>query len=311
MPDLRNIDYSPSLEYRTESEYNPYYFFLQALSESTQFNLLLGYFTSSSIKSLSLGFTKFIINDGILNMVINDVLTPADKEAIINGLTHNSKDYDFSLYNYIEIAKSLDSYGKHFFNCLAYLISANRINIIPIKPKKGIGISHYKSGLFSDGENEIIFKGSCNFTAFALMENLEELTVRTSWGNEQDRIAINDYLEYFKYTFNGKNENVEILNFDNVQAKIVDEFGAKSLDELYENELKLIEKFKIDNDRRYQKLHSKIQILNEDIFTFNKPKFPFSNGPREYQKEAYSKWKKNEYKGIFAMDTGTGKNITA
>lgn len=41
------------------------------------------------------------------------------------------------------------------------------------------------------------------------------------------------------------------------------------------------------------------------------PKFPFVEGPRPYQMEAYQKWITNDRKGLFAMATGTGKTITS
>ena len=41
------------------------------------------------------------------------------------------------------------------------------------------------------------------------------------------------------------------------------------------------------------------------------PPFPFVDGPRKYQITAYNNWKANNYKGIFAMATGTGKTITS
>lgn len=41
------------------------------------------------------------------------------------------------------------------------------------------------------------------------------------------------------------------------------------------------------------------------------PKFPFPEGPRDYQKNALDAWIENKYKGFFAMATGTGKTITS
>ena len=41
------------------------------------------------------------------------------------------------------------------------------------------------------------------------------------------------------------------------------------------------------------------------------PKFPFPEGPRDYQKNALNAWIENKYKGFFAMPTGTGKTITS
>ncbi|MCD8031122.1 MAG: DEAD/DEAH box helicase [Bacteroides sp.] len=41
------------------------------------------------------------------------------------------------------------------------------------------------------------------------------------------------------------------------------------------------------------------------------PQFPYPSGARNYQTEAYTNWIKNNYQGIFAMATGTGKTITS
>src|SRR5690606_34226533 len=41
------------------------------------------------------------------------------------------------------------------------------------------------------------------------------------------------------------------------------------------------------------------------------PRFPYPEGPRKYQKEANRNWINNNYHGIFAMATGTGKTITS
>lgn len=43
----------------------------------------------------------------------------------------------------------------------------------------------------------------------------------------------------------------------------------------------------------------------------SKPKFPFIEGPRDYQKSAYVNWCNSNKKGIFAMATGTGKTVTS
>ena len=60
----------------------------------------------------------------------------------------------------------------------------------------------------------------------------------------------------------------------------------------------IIEKYKLELDKL---------IMKEK----NEPKFPFNSEPREYQKIAYKNWKANNYQGIFAMATGTGKTITS
>ena len=41
------------------------------------------------------------------------------------------------------------------------------------------------------------------------------------------------------------------------------------------------------------------------------PRFPFAEGPRDYQTKALDAWIENKYQGFFAMATGTGKTITS
>jgi superfamily II DNA or RNA helicase len=53
------------------------------------------------------------------------------------------------------------------------------------------------------------------------------------------------------------------------------------------------------------KLFGEIELIRKS------PRFPYSEGPREYQINAYNNWINNNYKGIFAMATGTGKTITS
>ena len=63
-----------------------------------------------------------------------------------------------------------------FFDCLAWLIRNNRLEIKIIAPKDSVGISHTKSGIFFDGVNIVAFDGSCNFSRTALVNNIESLT---------------------------------------------------------------------------------------------------------------------------------------
>ena len=60
-----------------------------------------------------------------------------------------------------------------------------------------------------------------------------------------------------------------------------------------------------------ESIKNKIIEIYKSLNKQSKPEFPFSEGPRDYQKQAYQNWVKNSYQGIFAMATGTGKTITS
>ncbi|MBK7700938.1 MAG: hypothetical protein IPJ39_20545 [Saprospiraceae bacterium] len=172
---LKDVNWSDDRDYKTGSEDEPLLFYLEGLSNSTELNLLLGYFSSAAISLLSVGFATFISKGGKLRMVINHLLSEKDKDALINADDPNQATKVFDLNDIVSLGQVLDEYDTHFFECLAYLIAQKRIEIKVIKPKNGKGISHYKSGVFSDCIDSVGYKASCNFTLFGLSENLEEL----------------------------------------------------------------------------------------------------------------------------------------
>jgi hypothetical protein len=80
---LTDVVIPPSGEYRTGSEHEPIAFYMDALLESTRMDLLLGYFSSSAISVLAIGFAKFLSNGGRVRMVINHILSQQDKDAVL------------------------------------------------------------------------------------------------------------------------------------------------------------------------------------------------------------------------------------
>jgi superfamily II DNA or RNA helicase len=310
---LKKVDWSENRDYKTGSDNEPLQFYIDSLCNSQSFDLLLGYFSSAAIHVLSVGFANFIYSGGNMRMVINNVLSEQDKQAIENGQSGNVADISLHLKNIKSLKYTLDEYGKHFFNCFAWLIDKKRIQIKIIKPKNGKGISHYKSGIFSDGENKVGFKASCNFTAYGLLENLEELDCFMSWENGRSNKWINSQTNYFDEIFEERADFVEYLKVDDILVAIKNEFGDKNIQELLIQENELLEK-KL-NSNFNPKIKKSIKKATEKLEKYEEaersPRFPFTEGAREYQKLAYELWKKKDSKGIFAMATGTGKTITS
>lgn len=307
---LDKVNYAPSGEYRTGSDWEPIVFHLDTLLESNRLDLLLGYFSSSAINVLALGFAKFLSNSGQVRMVVNHILSEQDKKAILKGQNTSEDAYNFTVEDVRRLKSSLNEYGRHFFECLAWLISSKRIQIRAIKPKSHHGIAHYKSGIFSDGMNQVRFKSSCNFTASGLLENLEELSIRRSWKSAEDVHAIAEYQAYFEDIFNGQADFAEYVPIQDVEVVIQNEFGDKNLHELLIQESQLL--LKKQAQVRKPHLQKAIERANDEIERYlAEPRFPFPSGARAYQMEAYLNWVNNDYKGIFAMATGTGKTITS
>jgi superfamily II DNA or RNA helicase len=307
---LKDCTWSLDRDYKTGSENEPLEFYLDGLANSNEFQLLLGYFSSAAINLLSVGFATFISKGGKMKMVINHLLSEKDKEAISKVEEKPNEIKVFDLTDVVSLGAVLDEYDTHFFECLAYLISEKRIEIKIIKPKNGKGIAHYKSGFFFDGQNYVGYQASCNFTYYGLSENIEQLEAFLSWENGRSNKFIKKQQKLIRNYFDEVDEDVEYLSSNEIEIAIKDKFGNKNIDELIVQEESLIKKkMNLVNNKNLKftitKIYDKIEQERK------KPKFPYKEGPREYQIEAYKNWVLNDYKGIFAMATGTGKTITS
>lgn len=290
----------------------PIEFFFNALTESNQFDLGLGYFSSTAINVLSAGFAYFIHKGGRMRIIINDVLPEEDKNAIIKGIKTQIDSFEERILEDISaLTEVLSHQNKHFFKCLSYLISKNRIEFIAVVPKnRRGGIAHNKYGIFTDEEsNKVVFNGSANFSRNALLNNVESISCYKSWAESQSDIERLKYFEeIFTKTWNGESENVQIISIENVKGYIQTSFPVTDSKELLEEARRLISEMDEDADRIKNKMND---IYENEIGIIKEPSFPFPEGAREYQKKAYEKWSLNNYQGLFAMATGTGKTITS
>jgi superfamily II DNA or RNA helicase len=307
---LKDMTWAPNRMYRTGVENPPFKFYLNSLASSTNLDLLLGYFSSSAISLLSAGFAKFLYEGGTVRMIINNVLSAEDKDAVRLADEAKFDAAPLDLTDIRKIKRSLDDYGKHFFECLSWLIAKRRIEIKIIRPIDGNGISHYKSGIFKDGTNAVGFKASCNFTASGLVNNLEELDCFLDWEDRRSNVWIEGQEDYFNLIYSGKASFVEYLDVNDIEVAIKREFQNKEIEELLIQEKELISRrARIYEDKSLRKVLEEMIVQIEEIV--REPKFPHATGPREYQIDAYDKWVTNSHKGIFAMATGTGKTTTS
>jgi superfamily II DNA or RNA helicase len=313
----------PHRQYESATEYEPIDFFSECLCNSKRFDLKLGFFSSSAIRTLSDGFALFLHNGGTMRLIINNILSEKDKDAIIAGTTENPAKV-FDLSDIATLKNTLSENDKHFFDCLAWLISEKKIEIKIITPKDTEGIAHTKEGVFVDGKNTIGFNGSCNFSGTALLENKESIDVNCDWDGEISNAKLINTISKFEKTFSGNDNSVRYIEPQEIITNITANFGGKNLDELLEIESKLLgtkkntlirQSIKKALDKARKQVEKVMeQIKDEDT----KPKFPYPQGAREYQQTAFENWKNNKTTtfpqgqcGLFAMATGTGKTITS
>lgn len=297
---LKDVKWAEDGTYRPHEVNSPARFFTDGLKNSTQFDLQLGYFNSAAISALAEGFASFISNGGIFRLVINQIVTRRDKEAIMQGERGDVIDC-VDLSNFEELRKTFDAYQEQFFHCLAYLISVHRIQIVIIKPLANQGIAHTKSGQFRDGELTIAFTGSANFTVNGLFNNLEEITIDLS--NSLDSMVhkrIDNQRMHFEAILNHHAKGIDYLSPENLETALTKSYANSDISDLLhaEEDLKKIKEKRL------------LKAKANSNFELEEPHFPYSE-PRDYQKKAFETWKDNKQRGLFAMATGTGKTITA
>ena len=324
---LKDVTYPAHRRFKSRTQWEPVGFFSECLCNATEFDLMLGFFSSSAINVLSDGFATFLYNGGRMKLIINDILTDQDKEAFANGKLDNLPFFDIT--DLEKLKTTLSERDTHFFECLSWLIKNDRLEVKIVAPKEGIGISHTKTGVFDDGHDFVAFDGSCNFSRTALVDNIESLTVSCEWDGNIEAEKARDIKEDFEMVFNGKDETVVYKTTEQVRTKLVESFKDKTLSSLLEDEYKLIEQHtqeknlpsSIKNalEKAKQRVSIAINKIKEEkknnshnvVLPYINPCFPYPSGPRDYQQQAFENWKNNGQKGLFAMATGTGKTITS
>jgi len=305
-----DIKFPRNFEYSTDTDDLPLEFYLTIFPRSKFVYLKLGYFSSSAIKVLAYGFAQFIYRGGKIKIVSNHFLYNSDKLLLeIENLSEDKK-HKRLLNNLCELKEALSSETEQFFNCLKYLIKNNRVEIIPVMllPNK---MAHYKQGIFIDeGENAIFMDGSCNFTANGLLENGENISVYRSWGSDFEQRKVFDKKENILSICNKNDPHYDYLDTEQVLNAVSSLGKEKTINELLSSEVKLLDQQKLKtNSYVIEKYKRELEsVIEKEKY---EPRFPFNSSPRKYQQQAYKNWVDNNFKGVFAMATGTGKTITS
>jgi superfamily II DNA or RNA helicase len=152
---------------------------------------------------------------------------------------------------------------------------------------------HIKYGYFLFPDKSIVaFEGSVNETDTALNFNTEKATVYRSW-EEKDGERLNDVVEDLDNDWEGRNNDIRIYNIDDDTLKII-------RDQAPTNRPK--------DPKKINPAPPPPPVIEEDAPT-NNTHAGITLWP--HQVKALSEWKNNEYKGILAMATGSGKTRTA
>ena len=258
-------------------------FYIPALSCSTEYKRLAGFFSSSALAAAAKGVSGFIKNRGQMRLIVGAKLRKADVEAIKSGIEDRERVISRMMINVLDNLES--GFFKDHVRALAWMVAQNKLEIkvaIPMNAGKithDIGIYHPKVGILSDDDNPrntISFSGSINESATGWRRNLEEFKVFRSWVGAQNAYLKADIAAFGKY-WSGNPKRAMVIDIPTAVRKKLIEFAPETFDEL------LLKK-------HYSPTHSTLW---------------------KHQSDAVRSWVDNDYRGIFAMATGTGKTLAA
>lgn len=248
-------------------------FFNPVLSVTRLYFRVSAYYSSRSLIGISEGLSNMISNGGEMKMIISFFVDSEDYEAYLQGRKDASNFIRYKLPSTKEEIKELME--NNSVQAFCSLINTDRLAIKFVISQDGI--FHEKYGIMFDFNNNFIgFAGSLNETFNGLINNFEKIKVFRGW-IEEEKEYIEPDLKEFERFWNGNADGCIILDMPESTINLIKT--------TYNEFLK--DKAEISSIKKNQ------LIL------------------RDYQQQAIYSWEKNDYRGIFAMATGTGKTKTA
>ena len=281
---LREIQFKTAYDSDEDDILNDFY--IPALSSSTSYRRLAGFFSSSALAVAARGISGLIKNGGAMELVVGAKLKRIDVEAIEKGIKSREQAVADMM---IEDLSSIEAeFVRDHVRALAWMVANHRLEVkvaVILSSEAGTsgdineGIYHLKVGILSDGSNPpnvISFSGSVNESGMGWLHSIEEFKVFRSWVAGEKTYLKTDTDKFEKY-WTGRAKRAIIMDIPTAVREKLIEMAPDNVDELR-------------LERHYRRAKRKL--------------WP-------HQAEAIKAWVNQGHRGIFAMATGTGKTLAA
>ncbi|MCY4302221.1 MAG: DNA phosphorothioation system restriction enzyme [Aestuariivita sp.] len=273
--------------YVTTSEHDPIAdFFNPVLEHAQQYDIAVGYFSSTWLRDTAHGMSNFAVNYGKARWIISPELSLEDFESLqVNGQMCDERAKEFISRSYESLYQQLT---QHTREALGWLINDGILCFkIGIPKNRLSGIMHAKQGLFTDVlGNRVGFLGSYNLTGGA-NTNWEAFSVFCDWTSSESFERNDVIARSFDNMWSGQDPNLALYD---PSAADLEKFTSAARNSSKQYELFPPEESNSSKAALYSRTNRQL---------------------RDYQKEGIQKWLENNGRGILHMATGTGKTFTA
>ena len=181
---------------------------------------------------------------------------------------------------------------------LSWLVAADRLDIRFCLTDRGM--YHEKMGVLTDDDgNRVVFQGSANETVAAMSPdmNFESIVIFPSWKENIFSEYASSFIDRFELMWQGSSQHIRTIKIPSQSYDLLRSY-YKSPSRPVFDELQLVTSFAgTVDDGGFPALPSSVAGQNYQL--------------RDHQRAALKEWRANDYSGIFAHATGSGKTISA
>lgn len=273
---------------------------IPGLRAACGFDCMVGFFGGEALRQLAPGLASFISRGSTpMRLLVSPLLTEDDLAGIKAGLTLPEEILADAVGAALNDEVALtDALAKHTLQCLAYLLSARRLQMKVVLVADGI--FHVKEWTLRAGDDIVVLSGSANFTGRAITRNIESLHLHRSWRDTDNLDTCTESVAEFELLWDDRKLNATVIDLPAaVEAELIQTYdrGRPPTEEDYAG--------------------AAAQARDTDEPADAPPQFAIpahleiDEGPYAHQGRAVRDWESHDRRGILAMATGAGKTISA
>lgn len=281
---LKNIGIKDTYDSDDDDLLNSFY--IPALSVSTRYRRLAGFFSSGIFSAASRGVAGLIQNGGRMELIVGAQLHDEDVEVIEKALKSPEEYVEKVLMD--ELDKAEDFLKDEHVEAMGWMI-ANDLLEIRIALVNNRALFHMKVGILEDADgNKLSFSGSDNETPSGWKYNIEEFKVFRDWDGPSNKYFDSDVSKFQKFWL-GQGTRVRTVGLPfAVKQRLIKNTPKRKEDlQLFKPTQKVVES------------------------TISQAVLPRVISLYPHQEKAIAELDAHSGRGILSMATGSGKTLTS